>query len=127
MRKSWITIAPNGSHVTLNNGGFADSTFQHNQIIYNESMATSFPTVFHPYVDASVIKEAAEQPEPTVEEPKREILTEIPERDDVGLEVDKNKPKILEEVSAVDAKSETIVEVPKAKTTRKRRSAKLSK
>ncbi len=74
--KSWKTIAPNGDKVTLN-VGLRDVILKHGEIITNENLAKAYPNIFYLIEDN------------TMNEGKKQILTEVPKPVVVAPETDK--------------------------------------
>jgi len=81
MARQWVTLAPNGSAVTINAGGYKDVTVNHNQIITDETIAVAYPHIFReinkaPDVTKPQILKEVTPPVVEKEEPKPELLQE---------------------------------------------------
>lgn len=80
--KEYITHAPNGNRVLVNTGPYIDTEFKHGQIITNESLAASYPTIFR------FLRETKPAGEKLMEN-KPQILTEVPKPKAFRPETDK--------------------------------------
>ncbi len=121
----YIVVAPNGKEVTIDVGTYADRTFLHKAVITDEEIAKQYPQIFKPYVskvnrvEEVVVEKLAEEDDKKtmeeeveeVEEPKKQMLTEVPVMEKLAEEDDKptiNEPEILlEKKSKTKAKRKT--------------------
>ena len=101
--KSWICIAPNGTHVYLSPSGTqSDLIVKHGEVINNEGLAKQYPNIFK--AQQAPVKVVAPK---VVEAPKEEVKVEAPK-----TEVREEDPK--EEVKT-KAKAKVTVKTSKKK------------